>query len=103
MSSCALPVAAKNNPPFHSSDRVQILIDELGRGTSNQEGQAIAWAVAEKLLSSSAYTIFVTHYPRIPELADIYPNVKNMYALSRLVSIECLQARKSPQSLPAER
>lgn len=54
------------------------MIDELGRGTSNREGLAIAWAVAEKLLSSSAYTLFVTHYVQIPGLADLYPNVKNM-------------------------
>lgn len=57
---------------------VQVLVDELGRGTSNQEGFAIAWAVAEKLLATCAYTLFVTHYRQIPELADQYPNAKNM-------------------------
>lgn len=55
-----------------------MLIDELGRGTSNREGMAVAWAVAERLLSSSAYTLFVTHYAQMPGLADLYPNVKNM-------------------------
>lgn len=54
------------------------MIDELGRGTSNREGMAVAWAVAERLLSSSAYTLFVTHYEQMPGLADLYPNVKNM-------------------------
>lgn len=57
---------------------LQILMDELGRGTSNLEGLAIAWAVAEKLLSSYAYTLFVTHYSQIPALADLYPSVKNV-------------------------
>lgn len=57
---------------------VKVLIDELGRGTSNREGMAVAWAVAERLLSSSAYTLFVTHYAQMPGLADLYPNVKNM-------------------------
>lgn len=61
------------------TSRSLVLIDELGRGTSNQEGLAIAWAVAEKLLSSCAYTLFVTHYTQIPGLADLYPNVKNIH------------------------
>lgn len=54
------------------------MVDELGRGTSNREGMAVAWAVAERLLASSAYTLFVTHYAQLPDLADLYPNVKNM-------------------------
>ena len=64
-------------PPCPRSRR-QVLIDELGRGTSNREGMAMAWAVAERLLSSAAFTLFVTHYAQIPGLADLYPNVKNM-------------------------
>jgi dsDNA-specific endonuclease/ATPase MutS2 len=32
-----------------------VLIDELGRGTSQEEGEAIAWAVSESLIASGAY------------------------------------------------
>eukprot|EP00904_Undaria_pinnatifida_P001084 jgi/Undpi1/10977/HiC_scaffold_30.g13278.m1 len=66
----------------------QILIDELGRGTSNREGMAVAWAVAEYLLSSSAYTLFVTHYAQIPGLADLYPNVKNIHLQTATMASE---------------
>ncbi|CAM9831328.1 unnamed protein product [Pylaiella littoralis] len=61
------------------TSRSLVMIDELGRGTSNREGMAVAWAVAERLLSSSAYTLFVTHYAQVPGLADLYPNVKNIH------------------------
>ena len=30
-----------------------VIIDELGRGTSVQEGSAVCWAVAERLLQST--------------------------------------------------
>jgi len=56
-----------------------ILLDELGRATSNEDGVAIAWAVSEYLLKKRAITFFVTHYPQLTRLADIYPNVQNYH------------------------
>jgi DNA mismatch repair protein MSH4 len=38
-----------------------VLVDELGRATSNEDGVAIAWATSEYLLKKHAITIFVTH------------------------------------------
>ena len=61
----------------HASDKSLILIDELGRATSNEDGVAIAWAVAEFLLVKKTLTFFVTHYPQISKLSDVYPNVQN--------------------------
>ncbi|CAM9603702.1 unnamed protein product [Ectocarpus sp. 4 AP-2014] len=66
------------------TSRSLVMIDELGRGTSNREGLAVAWAVAEQLLSSSAYTLFVTHYSQMPGLADLYPNVENIHLQTAL-------------------
>ena len=61
----------------NATDRSLILIDELGRATSNEDGVAIAWAVSEFLLVRRAMTFFVTHYPQLSRLADVYPNVQN--------------------------
>lgn len=52
-----------------------IVVDELCRGTSSEEGTAIAWALCEKLLSSQAFTFFTTHFLFLTRLQDVYPNV----------------------------
>ena len=56
-----------------------MLVDELGRGTSNKEGSSIAWGVAEALLSANSFTLFVTHYPLLLSLSPLYPNVRNVH------------------------
>lgn len=61
------------------SSRSLILIDELGRGTSNIDGISIAIAIAEHLLSTSSFILFVTHYYQITHLADSYFNAKNIH------------------------
>lgn len=61
------------------SPRSLVLIDELGRGTSNIDGLSLAYAIAEHLIDSSAYTLFVTHYSQITSLADMYPSVSNVH------------------------
>jgi DNA mismatch repair protein MutS len=58
--------------------RSLVLIDELGRGTSADEGRAIAWAVCEALLQQPAYTLFVTHYEQLCTLAEAHPNARNI-------------------------
>ena len=54
-----------------------VLLDELGRATSNEDGIAIAWAVSEYLIAKKAMTFFVSHYPQICRLEKIYPVVQN--------------------------
>jgi MutS domain V len=63
----------------HATSRSLVLVDELGRATSNEDGVAIAWATAEHLLKKRAMTFFVTHYPQISCLASIYPSVQNIH------------------------
>jgi len=51
--------------------RSLVIVDEIGRGTSTWDGMAIAWAVAEKLVSSEdVLTLFATHYHELTELPD---------------------------------
>ena len=63
----------------NATDKSLILIDELGRATSNEDGVAIAWAIGEFLLVKRAMTFFVTHYPQLCRMAEIYPNVQNQH------------------------
>ncbi|KAL9191169.1 hypothetical protein ACHAXT_000875 [Thalassiosira profunda] len=69
-----------------TTDRSLFLLDELGRATSNEDGVAVAWAVSEHLLTKRALTFFVTHYPQISKLAEVYPNVQNQHLGSQISS-----------------
>ncbi|KAL9651788.1 hypothetical protein ABK040_014433 [Willaertia magna] len=63
----------------NASNKSLIIIDELGRSSSNIEGSSIAWSVTEYLASLRAYTLFATHYTELSELDTIYPNIRNMH------------------------
>jgi DNA mismatch repair protein MutS len=57
-----------------------VILDEIGRGTSTFDGLAIAWAVAEELVSKDGKgvkTLFATHYHELVELALTRNRVKN--------------------------
>ena len=57
-----------------------ILIDEIGRGTSTNDGMSLAYAtcafIAEKI---NAYTLFSTHYFELTELPQQFPNICNYH------------------------
>ncbi|NOR72802.1 MAG: DNA mismatch repair protein MutS [Mariprofundaceae bacterium] len=58
--------------------RSLVIVDEIGRGTSTWEGLAIAWAVAEKLISADdVLTLFATHYHELTELPDDFEQAFN--------------------------
>lgn len=55
-----------------------ILLDEIGRGTSTYDGVAIAWAVAEHIVTKlGARCIFATHYHELNVMTQNYPQIKN--------------------------
>merc|ERR1719334_1593508 len=62
-----------------------VIIDELGRGTSVEEGSSLCWAMCEKLLESSAYIFIATHFMFMTLLADVHPCVTNHHFLSKTV------------------
>ncbi|XP_062325919.1 mutS protein homolog 4 isoform X1 [Osmerus eperlanus] len=61
------------------SDRSLIIIDELGRGTSAEEGVGLCHAVCEFLLRLKAFTLFATHFLELCQLETLYPNVENQH------------------------
>lgn len=45
-----------------------VIIDELGRGTSTQDGMSIAYAVMQRILTIGAKTLFATHYHELARI-----------------------------------
>ena len=60
----------------NASGRSLVIMDEIGRGTSTNDGLSIAWSIAEYLLDNLACkTLFATHYH---ELTGIdHPSLSN--------------------------
>ena len=56
--------------------RSLVILDEIGRGTSTEDGRAIAWAVCEYLLEVvGAQTLFATHLRELTQLS--HPHAAN--------------------------
>ncbi|KPV74997.1 uncharacterized protein RHOBADRAFT_53908 [Rhodotorula graminis WP1] len=57
-----------------------VLVDELGRGTSPEEGVGIAHAVAEEIIKSKAFCFFATHFKELAvTLPSRYPSVVSLH------------------------
>ncbi|CAH3162066.1 unnamed protein product [Porites lobata] len=63
----------------NTSDKSLIIIDELGRGTSSEEGVGICFSICENLLKKKAFTFFATHFLELTTMDSIYPNVENLH------------------------
>ncbi|KAK9404134.1 mutS protein 4 like [Crotalus adamanteus] len=73
----------------NANDRSLIIIDELGRGTSPEEGIGICYAVCEYLLNLKAFTLFATHFLELCQIDNLYPNVENNYFEVQHVRSNC--------------
>ncbi|MEW6502315.1 MAG: DNA mismatch repair protein MutS [Thermodesulfobacteriota bacterium] len=70
----------------NATEKSLVVLDEIGRGTSTFDGLAIAWAVAEELVSKNGKgvkTLFATHYHELTELAATFPRVRNHHIAVR--------------------
>ncbi|KAJ1530742.1 hypothetical protein ONE63_005597 [Megalurothrips usitatus] len=56
-----------------------VALDELCRGTSVEEGTALAWAFCEELSQSTAFVFVTTHFRELNRLASLYPCIKNVH------------------------
>ncbi|XP_068674746.1 mutS protein homolog 4-like [Montipora foliosa] len=63
----------------NASDKSLIIIDELGRGTSSEEGVGICFSICENLLTKKAFTFFATHFLELTTMDSLYPNVENLH------------------------
>lgn len=64
----------------HATNKSLAILDEIGRGTSTYDGIAIAWSVAEYLLThpqKCAKTLFATHYWELTELEGKFVGALN--------------------------
>ena len=60
----------------HATGRSLVVLDEIGRGTSTEDGVAIAGAVVEHLVEQvAARTLFATHFRELARLAGELPRV----------------------------
>lgn len=50
------------------TQRSFVIVDEIGRGTSTQDGMSIAYAVMKNLIEKDAKTLFATHYHELTML-----------------------------------
>lgn len=61
-----------------ATDKSLVILDEVGRGTSTNDGLALAQAIIEYLLNQvKVKCLFATHYHELTELESRHQNVKN--------------------------
>jgi DNA mismatch repair protein MutS len=87
-----------------ATERTLVLLDEVGRGTSTDDGLSIAWAVVERLHDEAgAMTLFATHYHELTALEDALERLHNVHVAVRehdgeIVFVHQLQPGPSSRS-----
>ena len=56
-----------------------VLVDELGKATSKEDGVAIAWSICERIYEVQAFCVFSTHFCELVKLEKIFIAVRNVF------------------------
>ena len=62
----------------NSDEKSFVIMDEVGRGTSANEGSAIAEAIMTYLIEKRIKCLFSTHYPELSEIVKSCDNAQNI-------------------------
>nr|CAD7401458.1 unnamed protein product [Timema cristinae] len=70
-----------------------VIMDELCRGTSVEDGTALTWALCEELLHTTAFFFLATHFLFVTKLQDLYYNVikQIIIIIIIIIIINCFQ------------
>lgn len=104
MRECSYILAYLRSHPHANS---LVLVDELGRGTSNRDGNSLACAISERLLlHPTTFTLFATHYLQLASLRNLYPSQCVPHAQPASLASQpdepavCARMREAPLAQP---
>jgi DNA mismatch repair protein MutS len=64
----------------NATERSLVVLDEVGRGTSPEDGFALAWAIGETLAhDDKGLVLFATHFHDLQDIADTHSQVFNSH------------------------
>ncbi|TKR80879.1 hypothetical protein L596_014866 [Steinernema carpocapsae] len=79
LSAFALEMSEMNVITQFADPNSLVVIDELARSTSTEEGIGICYAICERLLSRKAFVLFATHFLDLALLEMNYPAIENYH------------------------